>query len=578
LGVAITFQSQSTLRPVLWNSAQAWTTAPLAGLFFLLVCPNPAAAAEKPAFAVDAIEADGVKLPFDGKASGPLELPSNTRSLDITFAPVQGASATPLRFRYQLDGYDRGWRDPIGVMRFAVRFNDAADNTISGEEFDASGESAGWTGMPETSLFKERLETLEVPQGAIRLQVWLSSAGPQQTMGVYALDGLEVMLVPSDPALGERSVEMIPSTGSLLDKSAGTPSGWARHGTSLGIAQIRPQAGRSPLVVMRDDRADAFGGWLTKGSKDLPLAGMSKIRLKWREAYSIGWGGGARVSYPYLPAGEYRLRIQALTVEGAAQGKESVMRLVVVPPFYQTRGFWVCIAGLSATVLGLLVRQSTRRRMQRRLDVLESERAVERERSRIARDLHDNLGADLTHLALLSDLAQADAANASKVKHHFDQIFDLAQSLTRQVDEMVWAVNPANDSLKGFVPFLSNYAQNYLLAAGIPCRLDLPDTMEDVTLSSAQRHHLFLTVKEALHNLVRHAQATEARLFVCMHEGLLTIRVEDNGRGIATVSSAGDGTGNMQQRLTSIGGTFERTSLLNNGTTVSLTLPLGKTY
>ena len=531
-------------------------------------------AAEKPAFAVDAIEADGVKLPLGGEATGPIELRSNTRSLDITFAPVRGASAAPLRFRYQLDGYDREWRDPIGEMRFAVRFNDAEDNTISGEEFDAYGESAGWTGTPETALFKQRLETLEVPQGATRLQVWLSSAGPQQTMGVYALDGLEVVLVSSDPALGERSVEMIPPTGSLMDKSAGTPTGWARHGTSLGIAQIRPQAGRSPLIIMRDDRADAFGGWLTKGSKDLPLVDKSKIRLKWREAYSIGWGGSARVSYPYLPAGEYRLRIQELTVEGVAQGKESVMRLVVVPPFYQTRGFWVCIAGLSATVLGLLVRQSTRRRMQRRLDVLESERAVDRERSRIARDLHDNLGADLTHLALLSDLAQADAGDALKVKHHFDQIFDLAQSLTRQVDEMVWAVNPANDSLKGFVPFLSNYAQNYLLAAGIPCRLDLPAVLPEVPLSSTQRHHLFLTVKEALHNIVKHAHATEAWLVVCLEGGQLTLRVQDNGCGISGQSCAGDGTGNMQQRISSIGGTLERNSAAGKGTAIALLLPL----
>ncbi len=535
MGVAHSFQSQSTIRPVVWNSCPSWTTAQLSGLFFLLLGTNPTLAAEKPAFAVEAIEADGVKLPLGGETTGPLKLRSNTRSLDITFAPVRSASAVPLRFRYQLDGFDLGWRDPIGVMRFAVRFNDAADNTISGEEFDAYGESPGWTGVPETARFKERQETLEVPQGATRLQAWLSSAGPQQTMGVYALDGLEVMIMSSSPTLEERSVGMIPPTGSLMDKSAGTPTGWARHGTSLGIAQIRPQAGRPPLIIMRDDRPDAFGGWLTRGSKDLPLAGASKILLKWREAYSIGWGGGARVSYPYLPAGEYRLRIQTLSVEGLPLGNESVMRLLVVPPFYQTRGFWICLAGLVSAALGLLVRQFTRRRLQRRLDVLESERAVERERGRIARDLHDNLGADLTHLALLSDLAQADAGDVNKAKFHFDQIFDLAQSLTRQVDEMVWAVNPANDSLKGFVPFLSNYSQNYLLAAGLPCRLDLPDSLEDVPLSSAQRHHLFLTVKEALHNIVKHAHATEARLSVRIHQRLLTIRVEDNGRGIATV-------------------------------------------
>jgi signal transduction histidine kinase len=546
----------------------------LAGLLWLLLLTSPGAEAELAAFAVDAIEADGVKLPRAGESLGPVKLPSNTRSLDVTFGPVRGASAVPLRFRYQLEGYDRGWRDPIGVMRFAVRFNDAAENTISGEEFDAHGESAGWTGAPETARFKERQETLEVPQGATRLQLWLSSAGPQQTMGIYAVERLVVTFVPSAPAEAERSVEMVSPTGSLMDTNTGTPAGWARHGTSLGIARIWPRPGKPPLIVMRDDRPDAFGGWLTRGAKELSLEGVSKIRLNWTEAYSVGWGGNARVSFPYLPAGDYRLRLQALTVEGKPQGGETVLRLAVVPPFYQTRAFWICCAALGATFLGLLVRQATRRRMQRRLDVLVGERAVERERSRIARDLHDNLGADLTHLALLSDLAQADAGDVVKAKLHFDQIFDLAQSLTRQVDEMVWAVNPANDSLRGFVPFLSNFAQNYLRAAGIPCRLDLPAALEDAPLSSAQRHHLFLTVKEALHNIVKHSGATEAWLLVRLVGGQLAIRVEDNGRGISGGASGGDGTGNMQQRIESIGGRLERTSTGGRGTAVSVTLPL----
>jgi len=461
-------------------------------------------------------------------------------------------------------------------MRFAVRFNDASDNTISGEEFDAHGESAGWTGNPATSVFTERRESLDVPQGASRLQVWLSSAGPQQTMGVYALDDLTVTLIPRDPTAPHQRIPLIPSEGSLMTTSAGTPVGWARHGTSLGIAQIAPRIGKAPLVIMRDDRADAFGGWLTTGRGALPLSGAAKVVITWREAYSIGWGGSARISYPYLPAGDYQLRLQALTIEGAPESAETVTPIVVVPPFYERRGFWVFIFAAAAIAAGLLARQITRRRMQRRLDALERERAVEHERSRIARDLHDNLGADLTHLALLSDLAQTDADDAAKVRLHFDQIFDLAQSLTRQVDEIVWAVNPSNDSLGKFVPFLSSYAQKYLLAADIPCRLDIPATLPDAPLSSAQRHHLFLTVKEALHNVVKHARATEAWLRIRAEAFQLEIRVEDNGCGIAGTAAEGDGMGNMQQRIAGIGGALARSSGPGGGTCIALSLPLLK--
>lgn len=510
-----------------------------AGAFALLLLLGARAALADASIAIGQIAADGVPLPLPADSAVAVRVRAHTRMLDIDFAPRLSPTTPPFRYRFQLDGADAGWRDPIGLMRFTVRFNDAKGNAVSGEEFDAHGESPGWTGRPETARFIARRETLEVPAGAARLQVWLSSAGPQQTMGVYALEAVAVTLIPRDPQGTPERVELIPVAGSLVDQSGGTPAGWARHGTSLGIAQIAPRQGKAPFIIMRDDRPDAFGGWLTTTEKSPPLEGISRVIIEWQEAYSIGWGGSARQSYPYLPAGEYRMRLQPFTVEGKPAGDATALRIVVVPPFYEARWFWMAAVLGGAALTAWLVRQLTRRRMQRRLDALERERAVEHERSRIARDLHDNLGADLTHLALLSDLAQG---------------------LTRQVDEMVWAVNPANDSLQGFVPFLSNFAQNYLLAADIPCRLDLPAAFPDAPLSSTQRHHLFLTVKEALHNVVKHAHATETRLRIRTDEHRFEIRVEDNGRGIAPASTPGDGTGNMQQRIASIGGTLERTS------------------
>lgn len=555
------------------NPPRAGATARIAAVFSALIWLGITASAESP-FSVTKIEADGVRLPLPASPSEAVALHTNIRALDLTFAPEHRKEPPPIRIRYQLMGFDSQWRDPVSAMRFAIRFNDAAGNTISGEEFDAHGESEGWTGTLETSRFTERSEVLEVPQGTARLQVLLSSAGPHQAMGVYALDDLVMTLVPLDSTSAPQRIPMIPDEGAMMGTSAGTPVGWARHGTSLGIAQIEPRAGKSPLIVIRDDRADAFGGWLTTGNKTIPIQGIAKIIIHWREAYSIGLGGTAHVSYPYLPVGDYRMRLQAFTIDGRPHGTESAMRVVVVPPFYDTRAFALSLAVLAAIAIGLIVRQVTRQRMQRRLDSLERERVVEQERRRIARDLHDNLGADLTHLALLSDLAKTDAGDAAKAQRHFDQIFDLAQSLTRQVDEMVWAVNPANDSLKGFVPFLSNYAQNYLLAAGIPCRLDIPSSFSDAPLSSTQRHHLFLIVKESLHNIVKHAGASEAWLRIRTDDHRLKIRIQDNGRGIKEPALAGDGTGNMNQRITSLGGTLKRTSESNNGTTVSVALPL----
>jgi signal transduction histidine kinase len=530
---------------------------------------------------VSAVEGDGIKIPFDIQSNDPVILRTHTRIVDFVFNPQSkdfGSNTTEsTRYRYKLEGFDRQWLNPIGVMRFAVRFNDNSENTISGEEFDAHGESQGWTFDLTTSPVVSRKVTLAVPEGASRLQIWLNSAGPHQTMGVYALCDLVAELLPADPSAQPRRVNLIPLEGSLMESAAGTPKGWARHGTSLGIAQLVARPGTSPWLTLRDDRHDAFGGWLTKGSGSVNLSGVARIVLEWREAYSIGWGGSARVSYPYLPAGDYQMRIQPATIEGRVAVPESVMRVKVVPPLHERNGFRAILAALGAAGVAMAVRALTRKRMQRRLDALEREHAIERERGRIARDLHDNLGADLTHLALLSDLARIDSSNPSKASENFDLIFDLAQVLTRKVDEIVWAVNPANDSVRGFVPFLISHTQNYLRAAGISCRMAIPEDLTEHPLTSTQRHHLFLVVKETLHNVVKHANASEVWLRIRTDAATLHIEIEDNGRGSNPIPATGDGVQNMRKRLDELGGHIAWESRATGGTRVRLGLPLSAT-
>lgn len=543
-------------------------------LAVVAVLGSTAAAGDHP-FTVQSIEADGHSLAIPEKASRLATVPSHTQLLDFIIQENNGSSQPPLRFRYKLDGYDRGWRDAGGSMRFCLRFNDLQNNTISGEEFNASGESPGWTGRPENSSFIPRRESLEVPEGASRMQIWMNTAGPQQTVGVYAVDSITVTLIHTDAGIPDKRIDMIPKSGSQQDKIHGTPAGWARHGTSLGISQIAPREGKPPLILMYDDRSDKHGGWLTLPAKSVPLAGVSRVVIEWSEAYSIGWGGGARISYTDLPVEKYQLRLQPLSVNGLPAADIIEMGIAVVPPFYQNPWFIRALALAAAVVLAITVRHLTRRRIQRRIDMLEQERAVERERSRIARDLHDNLSSDVTHLALLSELAQSDVGNPGKVSQHLDQIFNLATNLTRLVDEIVWAVNPSKDSIKGFVSHVISHAQNYLLAAQIPCRLDIPSHLPDHPLSSTQRHHLLSIIKEALHNIVKHANATEVWLHISSDLRMLHVRIEDNGCGISSDPVAGgDGLENMRRRMESIGGSFERRNQSSGGTAISITLNL----
>jgi signal transduction histidine kinase len=571
--VSVSLFIKSTLFTLLADFLNRHWEGPSRMLVVVVTLIGTANAGDHP-FLVQRIEADGNRVAISEKSTRKATVPSQTRLLDFIVQENADSAQPPMRFRYKLEGYDRGWRDSGGVMRFCLRFNDLQNNAISGEEFSASGESPGWTGRPETSSFLPRRESLEVPAGASRMQIWMNTAGPQQTVGVYAVDSITVTLIHTDRETPDKRINMIVKSGSQQDKSHGTPAGWARHGTSLGISQIVPRDGMPPLIVMCDDRPDKRGGWLTLPAKSVPLEGVSKVVIEWSEAYSIGWGGPARISYADPPIGNYQLRLQPLTVNGLPAAEIIEMGVAIVPPFYQNPWFLRALALTGAVLLAITVRHLTRRRIQRRIDMLERERAVERERSRIARDLHDNLSSDVTHLALLSELAQSDVENPGKVSQHLDQIFNLASNLTRLVDEIVWAVNPSKDSIKGFVPHVISHAQNYLLAAQIPCRLDIPANLQDHPLSSTQRHHLLSIIKEALHNIVKHANATEVWLRIGSDERMLHVRIDDNGCGISTDPAGGDGLENMQRRMELTGGSFERRNRPSGGTTISIKLNL----
>jgi signal transduction histidine kinase len=216
--------------------------------------------------------------------------------------------------------------------------------------------------------------------------------------------------------------------------------------------------------------------------------------------------------------------------------------------------------------------------MQLKLERLEHQRAIERERQRIARDIHDDLGANLTQIALLSELAQADLQQPQLATAHLNRIFTTARNLARQLDETVWAINPANDSLENLAAFLSKFAQDYLSVAGIRCRLDLPETLPHVSLTAATRHNLFLSAKESLHNVVKHAHATQVRLRIRLEDSNLILSIEDDGQGLPPVGGCdaapgNDGLINMEKRMVEVGGQFQRESKPGQGTTVTLTLP-----
>jgi signal transduction histidine kinase len=229
-------------------------------------------------------------------------------------------------------------------------------------------------------------------------------------------------------------------------------------------------------------------------------------------------------------------------------------------------------------VLGLvsvaaLARFLARRRLQRRLRVVEQKLALERERSRIARDIHDQLGANLTHITLLS--TDEDPHLPAPAQERFRAIAASSNELVQSVDAIVWAVNPRHSTLESLARYLSRFAGDFLTAAGVTLRLDLPVNLPDVELNPELRHNVFLAAREALNNSVRHAKATEVQLTIQVRTTDFQIILADNGHGFNLAAKQdGDGLENLRRRLSDCHGTCEITTGPESGTIITFTLPL----
>jgi signal transduction histidine kinase len=204
--------------------------------------------------------------------------------------------------------------------------------------------------------------------------------------------------------------------------------------------------------------------------------------------------------------------------------------------------------------------------------------AAERERTRIARDIHDDLGSSLTEIGLLGALAVRESTPPAEAREQVARMMQRAEELAHKLDETVWAVNPKNDSLRHVATYLCNFAKGFLEPTPIRCRLDVAMDLPDVALPAEVRHNVFLVAKEALNNAVRHSGATEIGLRMAFNDGAFTLEVADNGCGFATEAKCevGNGLRNMAGRMEEIRGQFEVRSVLAKGTTVALRLPIAR--
>ena len=228
--------------------------------------------------------------------------------------------------------------------------------------------------------------------------------------------------------------------------------------------------------------------------------------------------------------------------------------------FWQTWWFNSLVAMALVIAVGAMVRLVEKKKFQLQLQRAEQESTLERERARIAQDLHDELGSSLTRLSLLSGLIKADKDNPEQVEAHAGKLTESADQTVRSLEEIVWAVRPGSDTLQSLVDYITHFATELFEGSPTRCRLDVPDELPMRPLPPDVRHNIFLIIKEALTNTLKHAGASEVHLQIKATPRILEISIADNGKGfgVDSVAAAGhrNGLGNMKRRA---GGSRRRT-------------------
>jgi signal transduction histidine kinase/ligand-binding sensor domain-containing protein len=447
---------------------------------------------------------------------------------------------------------------------------------------------------------------------------WLWFGGDD---GLFRAKQQELLAVATGRQARVRTIRYGPSEGlSSLQANFGDSPGtllgrdgrlWMPMRTALAVVDTRNvhEDLNPPRVLIRrvavDDRTIAFYGGVmpVRGVVDprnlriglrlparhhrvdfeftsLNFSAPENIQFRYQlEGFDEDWGQGTerKVSYSRLPAGDYTFRVKACNSDGIWNDAAAELAFTVTPFAWQTWWFRLGSLVLFTAVVFSAARYVSVRRLRLRMRMMEQQMALDKERARIARDLHDDLGSQLTKIVLLSDLeADSRAAIVNPDTNRAQQLSATARQLIQSLDETVWAVNPRNDTLSELVAYVGQFAAEFLRHAGIPCRMDLPDAPPQWPVPAEVRHNLLLVEKEALNNIVRHAFATEVRLEFSVGEDSVGMVIEDNGRGFADAPDGpgADGLQNMRRRMQGIGGSFQIESRPGAGTRIVFSCPL----
>jgi signal transduction histidine kinase/ligand-binding sensor domain-containing protein len=303
-----------------------------------------------------------------------------------------------------------------------------------------------------------------------------------------------------------------------------------------------------------------------------PLKNKVQYKLEGADEDWVQAGTFRMARYTNLHPGSYTFKVRGSNNDDIWSTIPTTLEIVIKIPFWQSLWFRFLLLLL---LLGIAYYFSTLYldyKIRHEKLKLEKEQAVDQERARISSDMHDDLGSGLSTIRLLSEVAKRKIQDPSQTRE-VERISETAGEMIDKMSEIIWAMSSSNDSLANLIAYMRSFAAEFLEHAHITHQFYIPETIPNIKLSGGTRRNIYLAVKESLHNVVKHAKATEVIVEVKMHKNM-TIMIKDNGNGFdqEKVRLFGNGLKNIQKRMISVGGNADISS--NNGTIVFLDIPL----
>ena len=543
-------------------------------ILIVLAC-RLAVAAEGPHLEISRVVVDGQDLAPErwrlaiDHPEQPLEL-DICNSISFQIRQLAGPNGAAYRLCHRMDGVDADWREEAGGMILRLEFWDKGQHNPIKPVETMEGESPGWDGDVRSSPLTPHGFEAVVPIGSTYCDLWFTT-NPIENIGIGAITDMRIDIRSLGGAVQRSFIPAMGDSAQRLYMGKGQSQYWQRRGIKE-MAQLATRRDGSPALVLVDDRIDGYGAWRLNDQGRIAVAPGETVRVEWQACHSLGVGEIHGVNYSDLGVGWHQLRLGQRSLDGKRIVGELLLPICILPPPWRRPTTWITTMASLVAAIALVSFIRLRHRWQKRVAAAERKVAVEHERLRIARDIHDDLGSSLAQIAMIGNLARTQPSGG---RDHVGDMVARAEESVRRLRAIVWAVDPAHDALEHLAIRLSNVAEEHVRLAGLVFRAEIPEPLPDLELSAATRHHLVLAVRETVNNAVRHAHPNSITVRLALPPGILLVEVIDDGRGCdpQVALAVGRGIARLHQRMAGIGGRCEMTSS-SGGTTMSFSVPL----